>query len=169
MLIGGKANPQAQRWEKEARVDPATSTIIAAVVQASGGVLQTVIKLYYGANPDTETQKHAAKIIQKTYNTLRWDLTGGSVRVLKLLENGQLQRANMVRKSFYPNLQVLQEHGDPLEEYLDNEFGYRLQYLRVHGLVGTAAGGLYPEYGITALGLAFLQEARHRRAYLDVL
>jgi hypothetical protein len=138
--------------------------IIAAVVQASGGLLQTVISLYYGGDRDAETRKHAARIIQKTYETLHWNLTGGCVRVLKLLEPGHLLYASMVRESYYPNLQVLQEHLEPL----DKEFGYRLEYLRLHGVVDRV-GGFDPEYGITQLGLAFLEEARRRRDYQDVL
>lgn len=145
-------------YTKEARMEP---TIIAAVVSAAGSLLGKVIELYAG-NRDTRTQEQAASVIQKTYETLKGNLTDGCVRVLKLLESGSLLYSWMIRERFYPTLQLPQEH---LQE-LDSEFRYRLEYLRLNGVVTLVAGS---EYGITRLGLAFLVEARRRRDYYGEL
>jgi hypothetical protein len=134
-------------WGKEECVDP---MIVAAVVNASGGLLGKMIEVYFGGDHDTRTEKQTDRIIQKTYDHLRWNLTGGSVRVLKLLELGSLYYVEMIRKRFYPNLQLPEEHV----KTLDSEFRYRLEYLRLHGVVGLV-GGAHGEYGITRLGMAF--------------
>ena len=144
----------ASSHAKETKVEP---TIIAAIVSAAGALLGKAIELFAGKR-DPTAQKQASRVIEKTYETLKGNLTGGCVRVLKLLESGSLLYPPLIRQKYYPNLQLPEDH---LKE-LDSEFRYRLEYLRLNGVVTLVAGG---EYGITRLGLAFLEEARHRRDY----
>jgi hypothetical protein len=134
-------------------------SIIAAVVTASGSLLGKVIELFAGKR-DPKTQEQAASVIQKTYDTLKGNLTGGCVRVLMLLESGSLLYPAMIRERYYPALLAPQEYMKPF----DAEFRYRMEYMRLNGIVTLVAGG---EYGITRLGLAFLEEARRRRDYPD--
>ena len=68
----------------------------------------------------------------------------------------------MIRERFYPKIALPEEQ---LKE-LDAEFGYRLEYLRLNGVITLVAGR---EYGITRFGLAFLEEARRRHDYHDEL
>jgi hypothetical protein len=137
------------------------ATIIAAVVTAGGSFLSKLLDLHAN-NPDAKTRERAASVAQKTYDVLRRNLTDGSVRLLTLLESGSLLYPHMIRERLYPSLQVPREC---LHEF-DAEFHYRLEYLRLNGLLQLVAGR---EYGITVLGLAFLEEARRRRDYLAVL
>jgi hypothetical protein len=137
------------------------STIIAAVVTAAGALLEKAVELFAG-NRDKKRQAPAEQVIQDTYDTLRGNLTDGCVKALKLLESGSLLYPGMIRQKFYPTLQL---PAEPLQT-LDHEFRYRLEYLRLNGVVTLVAGG---EYGITRLGLAFLEEARRRRDYYDLL
>lgn len=139
-------------------VDP---TIIAAVVTASGSFLGKLVDVYANTS-DTKTRERAASVAQRVYEPLKGNLTGGSVRLLKLLESGSLLYPQMIRKRMYPELQIPSEY----QQAFDGEFRYRLEYLRLNGLVQLVAGA---EYGITVLGLAFLQEARRRRDYMAEL
>ena len=136
-------------------------SIINAVVTAAGPLLGKAIELFAG-NRDRKAQEPADRVIQKTYDTLKGNLTGGCVKILKLLEFGYLLYSEDIREKLYPTLQDAQEYLKPL----DKEFRYRLEYLRLNGVVTFVPPS---EYGITRLGLAFLEEARRRRDYPDQL
>ena len=135
-------------------------TIIAAIVSAGGALLGKVIEEFAG-KPDPGAQKQASEVIKKTYETLKGNLTTGCVRILKLLESGSPLYPKQIREKYYPELQIPEDH---LKEKLDTEFRYRMEYLRLNGVVTLIAGR---EYGITRLGLAFLEESRRRRDYAD--
>jgi hypothetical protein len=138
--------------------------IVAAVVQASGGLLGKVIDVYYAGDHDTKADKETARIIKQTYEPLRWKLTEGCVRILKLLERGDFLPVCRISQGFYPDLQLPEEH----RKALNSELRYRMEYLRLLGAVGLV-GGANGEYGITRLGMAFLEEARRRRDYQETL
>jgi hypothetical protein len=132
-------------------------TLVAAVVSAAGALLEKALEVFAGAR-DPKAQEQLAGVIHGIYPPLKVNLTPGCLRVLRSLEAGGLMYPWMLRERFYPKLQLPQEQ---LKE-LDREFRYRLEYLRLHGVVALIAGG---EYGISRLGLAFLEEARRRRDY----
>jgi hypothetical protein len=135
-------------------------TVIAALVSASGALLGKVIE--WVGRKDDAAQEQAKEVIGKTYDTLRANFTDGCVTALKLLENGEAQMPYRIRERMYPQLNLPQDVVDQL----DGEFRYRLEYLRLNGVV-TLVGAI--EYGITRLGQAFLAEARRRRDYYKVL
>jgi hypothetical protein len=137
-------------------------TIIAAVVTAAGTLVGKVLELLANNHRDPKAKDLAASVIQKTYETLKGNMTDGCVKVLKLLESGSLSYPHQIRQRLYPNLHMPPEH---LTEF-DHEFRYRLEYLRLNGVVALVAGG---EYGITRLGSEFLEEARRRRDYYGVM
>jgi hypothetical protein len=141
-------------------MDPVTATIIAAVVNASGTVLTSVIGLF--ANREIKGEEQARQVIDKTYETLKGNLTGGSVQVLKQLEGGSLLYSDMLRKRLYPDLS---ESPEFLRAF-DAEFRYRLEYLIVNGVITFVPPS---EYGISRLGRAYLEEARRRKDYPDQL
>ena len=141
-------------------MDPVTATIIAAVVNASGAVLTSVIGLF--ANREIKGEEQARQVIDKTYETLKGNLTGGSVQVLKQLEGGSLLYSDMLRKRLYP---ALSESPEFLRAF-DAEFRYRLEYLKVNGVITFVPPS---EYGISRLGMAYLEEARRRKDYPDQL
>ena len=78
-----------------------------------------------------------------------------------MLESGSLMFPTQIRERYYPDL-----FPNPGLTQLDKEFGYRMDYLRLHGVVTLIPGG---EVGITSLGFAFLAEARRRRDYQEQL
>jgi hypothetical protein len=135
-------------------------SIIVAVVSAAGKVLEKAIGLF--ANRDPKSEAEVAGVIQKAYDPLKQNLTGGSVRVLKMLESGSLLYPQMIRERYYPDVKL----PDDAMTVLDHEFGYRLEYLRQNGVLTQVAGR---EYGITRLGAAFLAEARRRHDYYEEL
>jgi hypothetical protein len=135
-------------------------TIIAAVVTASGGLLSKMIEWASKSNDDAH--KKATKVIGKTYDVLKGNLTDGAVRVLKFLEDGRNRMLIQLRQSMYPALNLAQNE----EGQFNHEFRYRMEYLRLNGVVSFVGGS---EYAITRLGQAFLEEARRRRDYPDVL
>jgi hypothetical protein len=136
------------------------SPVIAALVSAAGSVIGKIIT-WVGEKGDSG-KADADVAIQEAYATLRGAFTDGCVRILKALENGQLAHALMVRQRDYTDL-ILPDH---LIAAFDGELRYRLEYMRLHGVLATVGP---TEYGITSLGQAFLEEARRRRDYPNVL
>ena len=134
--------------------------IIEALVSAAGKLLSKVIES--ASERDDAAHEQAKKVIKKTYGVLRGNFTDGAVRILKMLEDGRNRMVFQIRQSMYPTLKLPQN----IEHQFDGEFRYRLEYLRLNGVVYFIGGS---EYAITRLGQAFLEEARRRRAYPDVL
>jgi hypothetical protein len=130
-------------------------------VTAAGSVLAKCLEVFTGA-PDPKSQDQVREVMGETYDTLRGLMTDGCVKVLRRLESGSLLYPQMIRESLYPNIEMPTE----AMTFLDKEFGYRLEYLRQCGVLNQVAGR---EYGITRLGLAFLEEARRRKDYYQVL
>lgn len=135
-------------------------TVIVAVVSAAGGLLGKVIE--WVGRKDDKASEDAKSVVLKAYDTLKLNFTDGCVRVLKQLESGENQASFQIRSKLHPSLQLTPE----LERVLDGEFKYRLEYLRLNGVLAMVGGS---EYGITRLGQAFLQEARSRKDYYNVL
>jgi hypothetical protein len=135
-------------------------TVIAALITAGGALVGKTLE--WVGRRDDKAQADAQTVVTKVYDTLRLNFTDGCVQVLKLLESGENQATFQIRGRLYPNLNL----DNAIERQFDGEFKYRLEYLRLNGVV-TLVGG--SEYGITRLGQAFLEEARKRRDYFKVL
>ena len=136
-------------------------SVIVAVVSAAGRLLEKSLELFSG-HGDPGSEAKIRRVAEKAYEPLKQNLSGGCVRVMKMLEPGNLRYPPMLREQFYPDLTLPAEHMSKL----DSEFRYRLEYLRQNGVLTQVGGG---EYGITMLGLAFLSEARRRRDYYEEL
>jgi hypothetical protein len=139
-------------------VDP---LIVAVITKAAGRALDRLVDLYVGtASPDADTE--ADKAIAKAYDKLRQGMPDSMVRILVILEPGNLLYPDLIRQRLYAD-------DGPAPECIaavDREFKYRLVYMSQLALVAPVAGG---EYGITRLGGAFLREARVRRDYAGVV
>jgi hypothetical protein len=161
LLFGARAG--AERCAEvvmEPAVYTAGATVISAVVNAAGTLVGKVIELY--KKSDAQADEKTSQVIEKVYDTLRANLTGGCVKILKMLESGSSFYPNRLREKFYPCLMIPSE----LVAEFDTEFRYRMAYLRLNGVVTLIADR---EYGITRLGHAFLEEARRRKDYFEEL
>lgn len=126
-------------------------TVVAAIVTASGGVLQQVLKLF-GSSPSPSD--HAKKVIVKTYDKIVSEITTNSLRVLIALKNsGSNQAPEQLFSVVRPMAKRQESNGRPFE----NDLTYRLKYLCLLGLVQPVGGS---EFALTHLGAAFIQRAR---------
>jgi hypothetical protein len=107
-------------------------------------------------------QSEADAVVEKTYGTLHSAFTGGCVKILKALEYGDLADPPRIRELAYPDLKL----PENLVSKFDGELRYRLEYMRLHGVVAPVGP---TEYGITDLGQSFLARARRKRDYHNVL
>jgi hypothetical protein len=134
------------------------SVIYAVVSAATKSTIQSII----GAFRSEDADKEATRVAKKSYEILKRNVSGGCARLLKILETASftesLLRPNMIREKLYPSIML---SSQDLNKF-DDEFRYRLEYLRLNGLVELVSN---TEYGISRLGLAFLAEARRRRDY----
>jgi hypothetical protein len=138
-----------------------TPPVIAALVNAGGSVLNKIITWVQSSADSGKADADVA--IEKTYPILREAFTDGCVRILKAFENGQAAHALMVRQRLYTDLVF----PDPMiASAFEGELRYRLEYMRLHGVLAPVGR---TEFGITSLGQAFLEEARRRRDYYNVL
>jgi hypothetical protein len=134
--------------------------VIAALVTVAGNVIGKIITWIGERGADGKAEADAA--IEKAYPTLRGAFTDGCVRILKALENGQLAHAPRIRQLVYTELAL----PDNMVSAFEGELRYRLEYMRLHGVLAPVGP---TEYGITSLGQAFLEQARRRRDYYNVL
>ena len=85
------------------------------------------------------------------------------MKVLRVLDSGDNLPLGKIRSKVYPLLNLTPKE---IESAFDDEFKYRLEFLRLNGVVRNTP--LTDEYGITLLGKAFLKEARGRKDYENV-
>jgi len=135
--------------------------ILAAMITGSATLLSKAID-WVGKRNDGKAASDAKLVVDEAYDQLREGFTDGCVRVLMILEKGENRMAHQIREKFYPKLRL---NPDDMRA-VDSEFRYRLEYLRHSGALAFIGGS---EYGITAIGQAFLEEARKRKHYYDVL
>ena len=132
-------------------------TIIGAIIQAAAGLAGSLWGKWGGSHAHPTPQETKIREIAKShYDALRGGLTVKMVRILKFLRDTDLEpRVAPIRSHIFPDL-----HLSAVEaSHFDNEFKYRLEFLCALGLarrMGT------PEYTLTNLGAAFLQEAKDR-------
>ncbi len=127
-------------------IDP---RIAAAIVTASGGVIETLLKLV-GSKEEPTAQ--AQRVINKTYDELSQAVTTNCVRVLRVLwQVGSKQSEGQIYNLAEPMRQRQEPTGQPFEPLLT----YRLRFLCLLGLVRITLD----EYAITQLGSAFLARA----------
>jgi hypothetical protein len=138
------------------------ASIISAILITAGNLLGKVLERGKSGDPSPENDRVAADVAQRSYDTLRKNLTDGCVKVLKILENGEYKRPDQLFESMYPELNLSVKENT----YFQREFGYRLQYMKLNGVLLYIAGR---DCTITRLGLAFLEEARRKNDYHNVL
>ncbi len=134
------------------------ATILPALITASPKLIEIAIQLWRGKDVDAETKK----VLDQAYDKLIDYFTDHCVKVLLALEEGIFLPIPDLRSRLHPGLQL----PEAAIYQFDSEFKYRLEYLRLTGVVALVAGS---EYRITRLGRAFLNEARRRRDYSKVL
>jgi hypothetical protein len=124
-------------------------TIIAAIISASGGILEKIIELSGKSEPNAQAKKTMAK----SYEKLMLAVTTNSVRVLiALRQAGSKQSLGQIASVVEPMRQRQEPNGDAFEADLN----YRLKFLCLLGLVQPTQN----EYALTHLGAAFLARAR---------
>lgn len=132
-------------------LDPA---IAAAIVSASGGILEKVLELSGRSEPNTQ----AKKAIAKTYEKLAQEVTTNSLRVLIVLRQaGSNQAPNQVLGV----ARTMAKRQEPDGEAFEGDIRYRLKFLCLLGLVQPVGGS---EYAITHFGTAFVSRARDDNA-----
>lgn len=137
-----------------------SAPVIAALVPLAGSAIGKIIT--WIGNRKGNEKADADAVIEKTYATLRSAFTDGCVRVLHAIENGQLAHATRMRELVYADLPL----PPSCTQAFEGELRYRLEYLRLHGVLAPVGPS---EYGITSLGEAFLEQARRKHHYSNVL
>ena len=123
--------------------------VAAAIITASGGVIQKLIEIAGKSEPNARAKKTA----DKTYDRLAQHITTHSVRVLRALrQEGTYQSPRRVLRIVDPMAKRQEPDGEDFEANLT----YRLNFLCVLGLVQTASA---TDYAITHFGVAFLAKA----------
>ena len=125
-------------------------TIAAAIITASGGLLDKLIELAGKSDPNTQ----AVKAIENIYDKIAQEVTSHSARTLLALEQtGSNQSTGQISKIVAPMALRQEPNSSPFE----SDPTYRLKFLCVLGLVQMSGGS---EYAITHFGAAFLSKAR---------
>ena len=126
--------------------------IIIAIVKASGGLLQEVLKL---AGRNSSPGEHAKKVVEKTYENVANEVTTNSLRVLLILkEIGSNQSPGQIRGK----VATLAERQEPDGDRYEDDLTYRLKLLSLLGLLQPVGGS---EFALTRLGVAFVDKARN--------
>lgn len=136
--------------------------VIAAIVNAAGGVATTMIKKWQGEKTRDNVQVKVDKVMKGQYDNFRKHLSNKCVEILLLTESGNNFRVQDLRQKTFPQLKI---NSTNTRDALDREFAYRLQFLAALGLLGQSQR----EYHITRLGASFLRAARDKKDYFDVL
>jgi hypothetical protein len=139
----------AQRCNGKADMDP---TIVAAIVNASGGVITELIKFWAGSEPDDRAQK----TIAKTYEKIASVMTTNSVRVLIALRQAASKQSD---GQILGVVEPMRQRQEPTGDAFEVDLTYRMRFLSLLGLVQPTLG----EHAITHLGVAFLEKAREDR------
>ena len=136
-------------------------SIVVALVNASGGILQKALELVGRADPGEQVKK----VIEKSYDELAKEITTNSLRVLIALRHaGSNQHPSQVHDAVAPMLKRQEPNGRALEQDLT----YRLKFLCLLGLAQPVGGS---EFALTKLGAAFIAKAhgdsvRYTKAFI---
>jgi hypothetical protein len=123
--------------------------IAAAIIRASGGLIQKVLELTLKPSPD----KEAEKVLSKVYDKVAPAVTPNSLRVLRVLQEAG---AYQTPKQIAGPAQRLASRQEPGGEPFEPDITYRLRYLCLLGLVHAGAA----DFALTKLGAAFIESAR---------
>jgi hypothetical protein len=132
-------------WEEIRMLDP---TIIVAIVKASGGLLQEVLKR------STSAGEQATQVISKTYEKVAPAITTNSLRVLIVLKQ---EGSSLMPEQILVRVSALAKRQEPDGARYESDLEYRLKFLSVLGLV-QQVGGL--EFALTHLGAAFIDASQ---------
>jgi hypothetical protein len=123
-------------------------TIVVAIVNAAGGLLQKVLDLATGSS------REAGQVISKVYEKVADNISPNSLRVLVALKNaGAFQLAEQIIEMAQQAAARQEPTGRPLE----GDITYRLRYMCLLGLVRVGTS----DFALTDLGDAFIERARN--------
>ena len=132
--------------------------IVAAMISAGGKIVTSLFERWSGKTISQKTQD----VLTQHYDTLKGLASDNCMRLMKRLEDGQNRSVDQLIIHLYPDYGGF---SDAEKQRLRSEFEYRLFFLTLSGLVTRPTR----EYYITELGKAFVNEARSRRDYFNVL
>ena len=139
------------------------ATIVASIIQSAATLGGALISKWRGEPETDNTQVKIREVIKPNYDYFRITLTETLVAILHALEVSNYDMpVSHLRQRVYPDLRLDRD----VQDRFDNEFKYRVEFLRMLGLlqlIGTS------EYTISHLGIAFLREARARGDHQRVL
>lgn len=143
------------------KMDTVTATIVAALIGGGSALAQPLISRWVSGGTEKETEEKIKEAVHEKYDELKSRLSDNSIRLLHILEPGE----NLADFQLLEKLHVGLEIPDPLRRKFESEFWYRLEYLKLLGLLAPAGN----EYAISNLGKAVLGEARTRNEYQHIL
>jgi len=135
--------------------------ITSSLIGAATSLFKTLIQTWGKDKASDKTQAKVEKWADKRFEDFEQALTVNCVKILSFLEYSSGLRLPEARAKLHPELML------PTNEMhlFDLEFEYRLEYLRLLGILNK---GLR-EYRLTRLGAAFLAEARKRGKFKEAL
>ena len=126
-------------------------TIVVAIVNSSGKLLATLLKVVGKAHAPSDQAK---KVISNSYDKIAPEVTTNSIRILIALDRvGSNQMPQQVSSLVKPMI----DRQEPNGKQLENDVTYRLKFLCLLGLLQPIGGS---EFALTDLGSAFIAKAR---------
>src|SRR5262245_14143770 len=115
---------------------PIDPTIVVALVQASGGVIQKLLELLKLAGPRSSPDTEAREVILQAYEKVAGAVSPNSLRTLIVLqESGSFQTAKQIAEA----AQKRASRQEPSGELFEPDITYRLRYLCLLGLIQAGA------------------------------
>jgi len=124
-------------------------TIAAAIIKASGGIIEKLFQVYNSKNPED----HAKTVVGKTYDKLVPHISTQCVRVLRALKKAN---AYQNPSQVLAEAEKMRKRQEPDIPPFEIDLTYRLKFLCLLGLVEMAS---QTDYAITQFGAQFLDKA----------
>jgi len=137
-------------------------TIIASIISTAADVGIAIFEKWTSPESDAKKIKKKTAFMKKHYNELRGMLSKNCMRVLKKMEDGQSRRVEELIVQVYSDFKGF---GNEEKQRLKGEFEYRLNYMEQMGVIVKPKR----EYFITELGILFINVAREKKDYPEIL
>jgi hypothetical protein len=126
--------------------------IVAAVITAGGGLLQTLLELAGRSSPDAQAERAMLDAYEKVADAV----SPNSLRALVVLQEiGSFSLPGEIAERAQARASRQEPSGKPFEP----DITYRLRYLCLLGLVRVGTS----DFALTRLGAAFIEHARRDR------